>query len=464
MITYLSQKTPETIKKIYRILVGAIPVRISLGTKYWSIRKYIDKNDFLSKEDLELLQLKKIKKIVEYAYINVDGYKQLYSEANISPKDINSFEDFRRLPIVTKEIIRDNLNDFTSKNLGFFNKEYTATGGSSGIPFGFFRTRLNNYSEPAYIHSGWSRSGWEPDNLSVVLRGQYVGSKNLFYYFNKKTKELSLSSYYLTSETYQAYKSKILSKKFIYLQAYPSAASILSDLVIENGDCNKFPFKIIFLGSENIYDFQLEKIKKAFPSSQINHWYGHSEQAILGQVCEFSDDYHISPTYGFTEILDVDKEEVIEGGSGQLVGTSFWNYGTPFIRYQTDDIAVKGSSFCKKCGRSNLLLKNIEGRKQEIIVSEFGRHISMTAINMHSDVFKNIKQFQFHQKRVGEVCLNVIQKKDFTANDQLKIKNEIQKKLGDDLMLSIKLVESIEKTPQGKYRFLIQELDIKYGE
>ena len=144
MITYLSQKTPESIKKIYRSLAGAIPVRISLGRQYWSIREYIDKNDFLSKEDLESLQLKKIKKIVEYAYNNVDGYKQLYTEANLSPKDINSFEDFRELPIVTKEIIRDNLNDFTSKNLGFFNKEYTATGGSSGIPFGFFRTRLNN--------------------------------------------------------------------------------------------------------------------------------------------------------------------------------------------------------------------------------------------------------------------------------------------------------------------------------
>ena len=464
MKVFLSNKTPESIKRLYRNRVRNVPVKISLGKKYWAIRDYIESKDFLSKAELEVLQLQKIKEMVAYAYTNVPGYYQIYSEARLSAEDIRSLDDFTNFPIVTKELIRDNLKDFTSKNLGLFNKEYAATGGSSGIPFAFFRSRLNNYSEPAYIHSGWVRSGWEVDNLSVVLRGAYIGSKEDFHYFNPSTKELALSTYYLTTETYKNYKEKVLSDDFRYLQAYPSSASILADLIIENGDHGDFPFEIIFLGSENIYDFQLKKIKEAFPKSKINHWYGHSEQAILAQVCEFSDIYHVSPTYGYTEIIDSNFNEVKQGTSGQLLGTSFYNFATPFIRYLTDDIGVKGGDGCDKCGRQHLLISNLEGRKQEIIISKSGRYIPMAAINMHSNVYSNVKQFQFFQEKAGVVTLNIIPKIKFETNDQVKIMKAIQEKLGDGFDLTVKLVSEIEKTTQGKYRFLVQKLNLTYGD
>ena len=85
-------------------------------------------------------------------------------------------------------------------------------------------------------------------------------------------------------DTYEDYIKKISKQDFKYLHAYPSSAFIFADLIIENDDCGRFPFEIILLGSENIYNFQIEKIKKAFPLSKINHWYGHSEQAILAQM------------------------------------------------------------------------------------------------------------------------------------------------------------------------------------
>ena len=62
----------------------------------------------------------------------------LYEQENIKPKDLQSLNDFKFFPTVSKELIRDNLKDFTSTKISiFFNKEFTSTGGSSGIPFGF---------------------------------------------------------------------------------------------------------------------------------------------------------------------------------------------------------------------------------------------------------------------------------------------------------------------------------------
>ena len=461
---FFKKRMPEFTKKLFRKIAGLFPANLTLGRKYWKIRSFIDQSESFSKNEIDAYQLKKIKEIVSYAYENVPGYRMLYEQENIKPKDLQSLNDFKFFPTVSKELIRDNLKDFTSTKISIFNKEFTSTGGSSGIPFGFFRTKLNNYSEPAYIHSGWKRSGWTVNNKSVVLRGEFVGSRDNFSYFNEKTRELLLSSYYLMQETYEDYIKKISKKDFKYLHAYPSSAFIFADLIIENDDCGRFPFEIILLGSENIYNFQIEKIKKAFPLSKINHWYGHSEQAILAQMCEFSEKYHISPTYGYTEILDSNFNEVSKGFSGKLVGTSFWNYATPFIRYVTDDIAQKGEFGCKKCGRQHQLIDKIEGRKQEIIISKKGRYISMAAMNMHTDVFKNVAQFQFFQQEEGRIDLRVIPKKDFSVKDELKIYNEVKKKLGDGFKLDIKLTEKINLTPSGKYRFLDQRLELKYGE
>ena len=83
---------------------------------------------------------------------------------------------------------------------------------------------------------------------------------------------------------------------------------------------------------------------------------------------------------------------------------------------------------------------------------------------MHNNVFNNVKQFQFFQEKAGVVTLNIIPKIKFETNDQVKIMKAIQEKLGDDFDLTVKLVSEIEKTTQGKYRFLVQKLNLTYGD
>ena len=78
-----------------------------------------------------------------------------------------------------------------------------------------------------------------------MLRGEFVGSRDNFSYFNEKTRELLLSSYYLMQDTYEDYIKKISKQDFKYLHAYPSSAFIFADLIIENDDCGRFPFEII---------------------------------------------------------------------------------------------------------------------------------------------------------------------------------------------------------------------------
>jgi len=435
-----------------------------MGKEYWLLKAFLREAQWWDQEHIEAWQLQRLQDMVKYAYDNVPGYYFLYRDVGIKPRHIVSLAEVRLVPFTTKELIRDNLKDFTARSIPSRQLRYVTTGGSTGIPFGFYHTGVNLWMERAFIDSSWERAGWQLGDTSAVLRGAFVGSEELFWDYDPVSRELLLSSYYLTERTYPKYMEKVEEFRPKHLEAYPSAVTILADLMLERGDVGRIDFSTILLGSENIYEWQKRKLREAFPRARLFGWYGHAEQAVLAPWCEATESYHVWPFYGFVEILDGENREVGEGEVGEIVGTSFWNYATPFIRYRTMDRARKARRGCGKCGRRFLILENIEGRLQEMIVAGTGRYISMTAINMHSDVFDNVRQFQFYQDTPGKVVLRVVRKETYTEQDSAHICQDLVKKLGTDMELEIEFVEQIPRTQRGKHRFLKQELAIRYGD
>jgi len=461
----LSKTIPNSAKKIAKRFASPLPLIFRMGKKYQETKGFIQNAQWWDKDKIEEWQLQRLGHIVKYAYENVSGYHVLYKEAGVKPEDIQTLSDVACLPFVTKAMIRDNLASFTSRVIPKSKQIYGTTSGSTGMPFGFHYTELNKSIEKAFMYSGWERAGWRLGESSAVLKGaSFVGSEEKFWEYDPYNRQLLLSSYYLTERTYDKYVAKILEYKAPYLQAYPSAATILADLISKRADTGKLNFKAILLSSENVYDWQRQKLFEAFVRSKLFGWYGLTEQVILAPECEYSHQYHVWPFYGFTEILSEKGEEQEEGEIGELVGTSFWNYATPFIRYRTMDLAKKGKSGCEKCTRQFQLLEKIQGRLQEIIVTNTGRYISMTAMTVHSDAFHNVEQFQFYQDRPGRVSFRIVRRGNYTERDTSKIRSDLMTKLGEDMELEIIFVDKILRTPNGKYRVLEQELKIKYGE
>lgn len=429
---------------IVRTIFSKVPLNLrNKDYKYYlKTRKLIKETEYLSKSKLENFQFQKLKEIINYTWNNIEGYRLHWQNNGFEPSKLKSLEDINLIPYITKEILRDNLNYFSNKNLKKL--QYVTTGGSTGIPFGFYQQTHNNMIELAFIHDIWSRfySKIDLNTKKVILRGNKIDS----IYKLDPISGLYISSYDINIENVKEYILLIEKYKYPIFHVYPSAIYQMAKIMKENSLKLEFRFEAIMFGSEPLYDFQKELINEVF-NTKLCFWYGHSEKAILAGNCSLSDNFQIFPQYGITEVIN-----------NELIGTSFWNYATPFIRYKTMDFS-DGNIFNNKSGRNYQFLNKIDGRLQEFIVSKSKKLISMTAINMHNDIFDDLEQFRFYQSKIGEVVFNYIPKNNEKVNLN-KIYNGIKEKLSNEFELKLNQVNNIEKTSSGKLKFLEQELNI----
>nr|WP_231476718.1 phenylacetate--CoA ligase family protein [Methanoculleus sp. MH98A] len=418
-----------------------------------------------NREELAAYQAQALARLLDHAYENVPYYRRVFQERGLVPEDIRGPEELELLPFLTREDLQNNLPDLKARNYPESAFEYVTTGGSTGIPVGFYYEKgVSRAREWAFMKTQWDRVGYRFADRCVVLRGYIVGSAKDGVFWKKTLfgRWLLMSSHHMTEETLPAYIDRIKRFKPRFIQAYPSVATILARYMQEHG-IEPFPtVRAILCGSENLYPWQRDLLEEVF-GCRVFSWYGNSEQTVLAGECEESTHYHIFPEYGIVELIGRDGRPVKgPGAMGEVVTTGLINPICPLIRYRTMDVAVLGADSCT-CGRAYPMLERVEGRLQEFIVTKNRRFISMTAVNMHSDIFDNVAQFQFHQEKEGEALLRIVRKPGYSDRDTERILRELDRKFDGDVDVTICFVDEIPRTRRGKYQFLIQELPLGHA-
>ena len=431
---------------------------------YRKTYKFLKKSQWWSREQLEKYQLEQLNILLNHAYENVPYYTKVFDKEDIKPSDIHSFEDFQKIPFLTKDLVKKNINELKAKNYPDHKFGYMTTGGTTGIPMEMYEEKgVSFVKEMAFmkIVNRRVKCDYIKDKF-IILRGDIIPSadQGKFWASTMFGRCLVLSSYHLSHENLPKYVEVIRKFKPKFISAYPSSITILARFMKTN-NLEPFPsLKVIMCGAENLYDWQRTLLEDYF-KCRVFEGYGHSEQAVHAAPCEYSNYFHIFPEYGITEIIDKNGKPVKkEDEKGEIVGTGFKNHLFPFIRYKTGDFGVYTAKKCT-CGRNYPLLKKIEGRwLQEFIITKNNRPISITALNMHSNIFDNVKQFQLYQDKKSEVILKIVKSDKYTEKDSENLMKEFNKKLGDDIDLKIKFVNEIPRTPRGKYNFIDQKLPI----
>lgn len=387
-----------------------------------------------------------VTKALTWAYENTSGYRALYDAAGVSPADLHDLDDLRHFPTVDKATMRADIERFSVPIPG---RTWYTTGGSSGEPFGFFHDPLTFGRELASKAHQYRRIGWKESDRQLTLRGLVVDTPDHMELV-PKFNELRCSSYYLTPEWMEGYYTAALEYKPQWIRCYPASGYAFAQWLAET-DRELPPVKGVLCASENLLPFQKHLMAAVFGGRVFSH-YGHCECAVLAGYCEGADTYHVLPQYGYAELLDEDGLPVTEPGQmGEIVATSFIMHATPMVRYRTGDLAELAGWGCPECGRQVQVWRRIIGRAQEYLETADGRRIYMTMVNVHDDTFQGVQAIQFYQEQPGAVTMYYV-----GPGDEARIRRGLKHRFAG-LDLTLKQVESIERTRRGKQRLVIRE-------
>ena len=376
-------------------------------------------------------------------------YTNLFDAINLSPSDINRIGDLSKIPILTKEMIRENYHSLVNPN---FKKPIIKmhTSGSTGKALDFIFSKEAVKYRWALWFRHKNRFGVHPNDSYATFTGLVVvpiaQNKPPYWRQNKASKQTIFTMHHISKDKVPAIVDKLNKGGITYYSGYPSILYSLAILIEELGLQITNSPKVIFTGAEMLLDSQRKKISEIF-NCLVTDQYGFSEGCGNASRCEY-DNYHEDFEYG---ILECEKEESGEHtiNTGKILATGFTNLAMPFLRYDVGDTATWVNEKCK-CGRQSKVIREINGRNEDFVITPEGNKI-LRFDYIFKDATK-VVEAQIVQKQLGEVIIRIVKRKSYTKKDEILLETELHNKVSPKIKVLFEYVDEIEREITGKFR------------
>ncbi len=450
----LYDRLPQGTRNFVGAAYRRLPRRIRYGRAYGEFRELADEAPGWSESDIREYQLRELRRTLVNAASYCPFYTRSFAKAGFRPDAMLSLDDFVGCPSLTKSDIQRHFDELTSTGIADSQKLYITTGGSTGVPVGFHLQKgVSRPKEQAFLEANWRRAGYFDKARLALIRGHVTDSQargNIIAY--DATRDwLMLSSYHLTDERIPEYLEALEQFEPDFLNIYPSSALQLAEYLQRHDQRWRTPLTGVLCGSEQLTLSQKRLLEGVF-QCRVLRWYGHAERVVLACEGAQSELAYFWPHYGYVEFGEPDED-----GLREVIGTMFHNMAMPLVRYRTGDFV----RLAKPDARREFAwpaVEEVAGRGQEFLVTGTGRRISLTAFNMHDDIFDGLYAVQFFQPEPGVAEFRYIPSPEFHSSRLAQIESGILRKLGDDFRLVMRQVAEVEKTPRGKHSWLISKL------
>ena len=428
--------------------------------KQWRVIEYynkLKKHQWNTVEENREIQRKKLYKLIKYANQNIPYYKRIIKKYNIQFAEDTIFDDIKRFPILTKDIIRNNFDELYKFR---DNTYYTnSSGGSTGEPVMLYQDRNHLEWEIAtkIFFDEWAgRKIGEPmvkllGSLSDTLRG---GQSFKGYLRQKFYRAIILNSNRMTDKNMYEFVQKINQIKPGLILTYTSSIDTLARFIQKNNLSIHSPHAIMTTAGVLYPEIQ-KRIEKVFRATIFNR-YGSREVGDIACNCEKSSGLHLMPDIHYLEVVDNDGKEVTLGQTGNIIITLLTNYTMPLIRYKIGDRGIL-SDMNRQCEHGFPLLEKISGRIKSVFINKFGDYIDDDLFFALFRLKENIKKFQIIQETVEYIIINLVLMDDTKLKDVDKefreISQKIRKVMGEETKIKYNIVDEIKPSPSGKYMY-----------
>ena len=410
-------------------------------------------------KDIRQYQLAKLKKLLRHAEKNVPYYQELFRKAGIAVARINTWQDFKTIPLLEKAELRNNPQKFIDVQADVSQLIRSGTGGTtdSPIPIFYDRNRRNaKVAEMVFFRKWFS---WHPESKVTYLwgaPGDFPKNDSLLAQIRNKYIDRCqfLPASLLNEQIMASYVDRINKFKPEIIQAYSNPAYLLARYILTHNKAVHRP-KTLVVTAEPCYRPQRQTIKQAF-DCPVTSFYGAREAGYIACECS-QQQLHINSHGLFVEILK-QRESARPHEIGDVVITDLLNFTMPLIRYKIGDMASIAAHPCD-CGCELPRLNFFAGRETDVFVTPQGDLIP--GVSLCDRVVKDcagFAQLQFVQDRPDTLTVKMVKGGNFTQIDMRILDEAIAQYFQGKLKIEKIFVAEIPKEKSGKTRFCISKL------
>lgn len=418
----------------------------------------------MDREGLRKIQSIRLKKMVEYVYLNTPFYRKKMQELGITPDDIQGIEDINKLPFTTKTDLRDNYPFGLCAVPMSQIVRIHGSSGTTGKPtvVGYTRKDLSLWTES--LSRCFTAYGADNRDVFQIAYGYGLFTGGLGAHYGAE----NIGASVIPMSSGNTDKQIQLMHDFgtTVLCCTPSYALFIADAIKDSGIPREdFKLKAGVFGAEPWTEAMRKEIEEKL-SIKAYDIYGLSEISGpgVGFECELQNGTHLNEDHFFPEIIDPHTLQPVEPGQpGELVFTHLTKEGMPLLRYRTKDLTALHYDKCE-CGRTLVRMDRILGRSDDMLIIR-GVNVFPSQIE---DVILGLPEFEPHYlltvdrvNNTDRMELKVEVRPDFYSdeiNKMLALKKRITSRLQSVLGLGVdvKLVEprSIERS-MGKAKRVI---------
>ena len=401
----------------------------------------------LPREELQALQLRRLRATVERCYQTVKYYREAMDELGVKPQHIQNLADVRLLPFTKKENLRENYP------FGMFAVptdqvvRIHASSGTTGKPTVVGYTRRDIHTWARLMARSLSAAGLRPgDRLhNAYGYGLFTGGLGVHY----GAEELGVMVTPVSGGQTQRQIMLIQDFRPDGLSCTPSYALNLAETAEDlNVDLRKQPLKVGIFGAEPWTEEMRYELESRLGIDAVDI-YGLSEvigPGVAIECLEAKNGLHVFEDHFLIEAVDVNTGQPLPyGEAGEIVITSLTKEAFPILRYRTRDVSVLDPAPCR-CGRTHVRMKRVTGRTDDMLIIR-GVNVfpsQVEAILMQTETLSPFYQLEvFREGNLDLLTVNVEGSPPLVAQGQAamdRVASKAQKDIKDFIGVTARVV------------------------
>lgn len=416
--------------------------------KRFDYYKDLVKRDSMTPQELRAIQWKKLKLLLNHCYENIPYYRKLFTLHGIHPENIKTLKDYAKIPILTKQDIKENFNDLINPNLAEKDIFYDSTSGSTGIPLQLARSWDDQEYGAALKYRSNAWCGWNYWHKSVWLVSDSRRITELDSIKGRMIlgiqRKLVINTKKITRENMFKWVDQIKKYKPRHVYGYSSVITEFSRFIIDNN--------IYIPDIEGVYSTaeilrERELISNAF-KAPVYDQYGSSEIFCTAHECP-KGSMHLNIDEILVEFEDIADDAEIK----KMIFTPLYLYGMPLLRYDIQDSAIPSLKQCE-CSLPYPVIDLKVGRITDNLISDEGKLVSGVTLSWYlTDYTEGIEQYEIIQENFKDITVKIVSEEKFREKNEVSIKELLAEMLNSsDLNIKFEYTDKILPGKNGKYR------------